>query len=75
MFRKLRCWMKMCPGYVVSGWADDGVLWMGFRCDDCGKIKHAAPSYGGARISPERVAEARELDRQLDGPRYWEPRG
>lgn len=36
-------------GYVVSGWSDDA-LWIGFRCDACGKVTgaHIAETKSGA---------------------------
>jgi len=39
----LRCWWGGCPGYVISGWRGP-VLFIGWRCSDCGKIKHYEPS-------------------------------
>jgi hypothetical protein len=33
--RKLRCWLRACPGKISS--SDHGIGWM---CVDCGAIKH-----------------------------------
>jgi len=30
-------------GFVVSGWSD-GILWIGFHCDKCGKVVGIHPS-------------------------------
>lgn len=37
--RKLRCRLRWCPGHVVGG-IRDGVAWVGWRCDDCRRVKH-----------------------------------
>lgn len=42
-WRVLRCVMRSCPGYVVSGWHSD-MLWIGWRCLACGKVKHYQPT-------------------------------
>jgi hypothetical protein len=41
--RSLKCRFGWCGGDVVSGW-HDGVLWMGWKCRQCGAVRHYAPS-------------------------------
>lgn len=43
LLRALRCWWGGCPGYVVTGWKGDS-LHVGWRCSDCGKVKHYEPT-------------------------------
>lgn len=43
MLRWLRCRLGWCPGRVVSG-IHDGVVWIGWRCTDCGRVKHYEPT-------------------------------
>lgn len=73
LLRAIRCRLDACPGQPVSGWRNDGALINAWRCNDCGGVRHAAPSFLGTRISPASVPAQRELSRQSDGPLYWVP--
>lgn len=42
----LKCGLGWCGGRVVSG-THGGVVWVGWRCERCGKVKHYAPAAGG----------------------------
>jgi hypothetical protein len=41
--RWLRCRLRLCGGHVVSG-VHDGVIWIGWQCDTCGKVKYYEPT-------------------------------
>lgn len=43
MLRWLRCRLKWCPCYIISG-THDGIVWIGWRCADCGKIGAYEPT-------------------------------
>lgn len=45
LLRRLKCRMQWCGGQVVSG-THSGVVWVGWRCETCGAIKHYAPAHG-----------------------------
>lgn len=47
-WRRLRCRLRWCGGYVVSG-THDGVVWVGWRCDTCGIVKYYSPAHGMPR--------------------------
>lgn len=53
LWQGLRCWLRWCPGGVVSG-IHDGWIWIGWRCATCGKVKGYEPSCplaeGGSRM-------------------------
>ena len=38
-----KCRQGWCGGHVVSGW-HDGVIWIGWQCDDCGAVRHYGPT-------------------------------
>jgi hypothetical protein len=40
---RIRCWLGWCGGNVVSGIHGDEI-WTGWRCHNCGCVKHYAPS-------------------------------
>lgn len=45
MLRWLRCRLRWCPGYVISGMHGYGrVVWIGWRCKDCGRVLRYGPS-------------------------------
>ena len=41
--RALRCRWGWCGGHVVSG-RHEGMIWIGWQCDECGAVKYYAPS-------------------------------
>ncbi len=43
LLRRLRCRMGWCGGYVVSGF-HGGRVWIGWRCAECGQLKHYEPT-------------------------------
>jgi hypothetical protein len=43
LLKALRCRLGFCPGRVVSG-AHYPFIWIGWRCADCGKVKHYEPT-------------------------------
>lgn len=43
LLRAIYCRMGWCGGCVVSG-THDGVIWVGWRCATCGKVKHYEPA-------------------------------
>jgi hypothetical protein len=42
LWRAFKCRFGWCGGKVVSG-VHGGVIWIGWRCETCGKVKHYAP--------------------------------
>jgi hypothetical protein len=38
-----RCRYGWCGGHAVSGW-HDGVIWIGWQCDQCGAVRHYEPT-------------------------------
>jgi hypothetical protein len=43
LVRWFRCRYGWCFGRTVSG-VHDGVVWIGWRCETCGAVKHYEPT-------------------------------
>jgi ribosomal protein S27AE len=42
LLQRFKCHFHWCGGHVVSGIHDD-MIWIGWQCGRCGKVKHYAP--------------------------------
>jgi len=45
MRHRLAHFLGLNGGHVETYWDENGVLWVGFRCDGCGELSHEQRRY------------------------------